>query len=89
LYDSEGNLHYVKYNDVSFIVDRVYSETGVCENITDVILVFLGIDETGDKEAVWAVDVTPHGPSKKEYNQLIQGKYRVFFFSNIVLYIHH
>jgi hypothetical protein len=89
LYDSDGNLHYVKYKDVSTVVDRVYSETGVYENITDVILVFLGMDETRNNEAVavWAVDVTPQGPFETEYTKLVQGKLIVPVNRMLMIYI--
>lgn len=78
LYDKEGHLHYVKYNKVASIVDRVYTDDGVNKENTDIILVFLGINEQQGKgedgEAYWALDLTPKGNNEQEYAKLIEGK---------------
>lgn len=66
----------IKYNQVSSIVDRVYTEDGVNKENYDVILVFLGINErTGkgqDGEGYWALDLTPKGKNEQEYSKLIE-----------------
>ena len=76
LYTSEGDIHYVKYHHVSSIVDSVYTSNGVKENITDIILVFLGVDESeGPGEngtAYWALDLTPRGAYQTEFNILLK-----------------
>lgn len=78
LYTKEGELQFLGYNDVKKAVDRVYTETGVHENITDDILVFMGIDETrGEGEegdAYWALDLTAVGKNTEENKSLIEGK---------------
>lgn len=78
LYNKEGDIHYIKYNQVCSAVDRVYTDCGFNKANTDTILVFLGIDETegegADGQAYWALDLTPKGPHQAEYSQLIAGK---------------
>lgn len=77
LYDSDGNLHYVGYNQVSSVVDRVYAEKEFTPNNTDIILVFMGIDESQgqgeDGEFIWALDLTPQGVNEEEYSELVKG----------------
>ncbi|KAI9475889.1 MAG: NUDIX hydrolase domain-like protein [Benjaminiella poitrasii] len=77
LYGSNGDIHYVKYNEVASIVDRVYSQQNVHDPSADIILVFLGIDESqgqGEEgESLWALDLTPKGTHEKEFSELIQG----------------
>lgn len=77
LYTKEGELQFLGYNDVSAAVDRVYNETGAHDNLTDDILVFMGIDETrglGEEgEAYWALDVTATGKNEEANKQLIKG----------------
>lgn len=73
LYNSEGELHYVKYSQVSSIVDRIYTDKDVNKNNSDIILVFLGIYESQEGQPYWALDLTPKGELKAEYDQLIQG----------------
>lgn len=78
LYDESGQLHLVSYNDVASIVDKVYSENGFNTTNDEIILVFLGIDETNGKgqdgEAYWALDLTPKGKYENELNALVKGK---------------
>ncbi|EPB86877.1 hypothetical protein HMPREF1544_06303 [Mucor circinelloides 1006PhL] len=77
LYDSEGNLHYAKYDQVSSVVDRVYTENDVVPNNSDIILIFMGIDESQgqgeDGEFIWALDLTPQGANEEEYSGLVKG----------------
>ncbi|KAI8074329.1 uncharacterized protein B0P05DRAFT_473283 [Gilbertella persicaria] len=85
LYDAEGNLRYLTYNDVSSAVDRVYSQESAIPDNSNTILVFLGMDERQEESvAFWALDVTPRGAHEQEYKELIQGKpncYSFFFFT--------
>ncbi|CEP07912.1 hypothetical protein [Parasitella parasitica] len=77
LYNSGGGLYYARYNQVASVVDRVYTENDIVPNNTDIILIFLGIDESQgqgeDGEIVWALDLTPHGVNEQEYSKIIQG----------------
>lgn len=77
MYDSEGNLHYVGYDQVSSIVDRVYADNDFVANNTDIILIFLGIDESQgngeDGEFIWVLDLTPQGANEQEYSKIIEG----------------
>ncbi|RCH93584.1 NADH pyrophosphatase [Rhizopus azygosporus] len=77
LYDESGQLHLVSYNDVASIVDKVYSENGFNKTNDEIILIFLGIDETNGKgqdgEAYWALDLTPKGKYENELNALVKG----------------
>ncbi|GAN11187.1 oxysterol-binding protein-related protein 3 isoform X4 [Mucor ambiguus] len=77
LYDSDGNLHYVGYDQVASVVDRVYTESEFVPDNTDVILVFMGIDESQgqgeDGEFIWALDLTPEGTNEEEYSKLVKG----------------
>lgn len=78
LYDTKGNIHYIKYDQVASIVDRVFTEQdGFNKSNTDTILVFMGIDEREgegtDGQAYWALDLTPKGKNEAEYTKLIQG----------------
>lgn len=78
LYDESGQLHLVSYNDVASIVDKVYTENGFNKTNDEIILIFLGIDETNGKgrdgEAYWALDLTPKGKYEKELDALAKGK---------------
>jgi NAD+ diphosphatase len=77
MYNSEGNLHYVGYDQVSYIVDRVYTDNDVVANNTDIILIFLGIDESQgsgeDGKFIWALDLTPQGANEQEYSKIVEG----------------
>ncbi|KAG2209695.1 hypothetical protein INT47_001841 [Mucor saturninus] len=77
LYNTEGGIHYIKYNQVFSAVDRVYTDCGFNNANTDTILVFLGIDESegqgAEGQAYWALDLTPTGVHQAEYTQLIAG----------------
>ncbi|KAI8090857.1 NUDIX hydrolase domain-like protein [Thamnidium elegans] len=75
LYNEDGDIHYVKYDQVASIVDHVFTDEGFNKTNTDTILVFMGIDEREDTdgEAYWALDVTPKGKNEAEYIKLIQG----------------
>jgi NAD+ diphosphatase len=79
LYNQDGQVQFVNYKDVSSVVDRVFTENSIRNPITDIIIVFLGIDETHGKgengEAYWALDLTPQGAYENEYTQLIKGNY--------------
>lgn len=81
LYDGEGNLHYVKYSEVSSIVDLVYTDSdSTNKNNNDIILIFLGINESQgqgeDGQAYWALDITPKGKNNEaEYTKLIEGNF--------------
>lgn len=72
LYNSEGELQYVKYSQVASIVDRIYTDKDVIKNNSEIILVFLGINESQEGQPYWALDLTPKGELKAEYEQLIQ-----------------
>ncbi|KAI8643913.1 hypothetical protein BD408DRAFT_450980 [Parasitella parasitica] len=76
LYNSEGGLYYAGYNQVASVVERVYTENDFVPNNTDVILIFMGIDESQgqgeDGEIIWALDLTPQGVLKQEYSKIIQ-----------------
>lgn len=78
LYDESGQLHLVSYNDVASIVDKVYTEIGFNKTNDEIILIFLGIDETNGKgqdgEAYWALDLTPKGKYENELDVLVKGK---------------
>lgn len=80
LYNEDGDIHYVKYDQVASIVNHVFTTDGFNKTNTDTILVFMGIDERegADGQAYWALDVTPKGRNEAEYMKLIQGM--VFFF---------
>ncbi|KAI8141583.1 hypothetical protein BJV82DRAFT_169440 [Fennellomyces sp. T-0311] len=77
LFNNDG-LYLAKYDQISAIVDRAVPEEGGKELTGDdeIILVFLGIDEkegTGESgEAYWALDLTPKGNNKQEFEKLIE-----------------
>lgn len=78
LYDSSTTLYTVHYEKVASIVDKVYTEDGFNQANSEVLLVFLGIDESEGKGqdgvAYWALDLTPKGEFKEELESLIKGK---------------
>lgn len=73
LYNSEGEIYYAKYSQVSSIVDCVYSGNNVNKYNTGIILVFLGINESEEGQAYWALDITPTGEMKAENEALVRG----------------
>lgn len=76
LYSKKGELEFLNYKDVQTVVDRVFTETGIRDNITEDIIVFMGIDETRGEgeagEAYWAVDLTATGKHAEENKELIE-----------------
>lgn len=62
---------------MSSVVDRVYTENDVVPNNSDIILIFMGIDESQgqgeDGEFIWALDLTPQGANEEEYSRLVKG----------------
>ncbi|EIE90650.1 hypothetical protein RO3G_15361 [Rhizopus delemar RA 99-880] len=76
LYDQSGSIHYVDYEKVASIVDKVYTNDGFNKNNSEIILVFLGIDESQGKGedgvAFWALDLTPKGLFENELQKLIK-----------------
>ncbi|KAG0765273.1 hypothetical protein G6F29_007656 [Rhizopus arrhizus] len=76
LYDQSGSIHYVDYEKVAFIVDKVYTSDGFNKNNSEIILVFLGIDESQGKGedgvAFWALDLTPKGLFENELQKLVK-----------------
>lgn len=89
LYNADGGIHYIKYNQVFSAVDRVYTDCGYNNANTDTILVFLGIDESegqgSEGQAYWALDLTPKGVHQAEYTQLIAGKKKKLNFVEYIL----
>lgn len=81
LYDQSGSIHYVDYEKVAFIVDKVYTNDGFNKNNSEIILVFLGIDESQGKGedgvAFWALDLTPKGLFENELQKLVKGNIRL------------
>ncbi|KAI8991537.1 hypothetical protein BDF20DRAFT_813157 [Mycotypha africana] len=81
IYTEKGNIQYVEYDDVASVVDRVYKneDDTALENVTEVILVFLGLDEsegTGEEGGIayWALDLTPKkGETEALFRSLIKG----------------
>jgi NAD+ diphosphatase len=76
----QSQLYYGTWSEVENLVGDPYGQK---EDLTDVdtpALVFLGIDESdGIAEngiAYWALDVTPVGPRKVQFEQLHQSKFR-------------
>ncbi|KAI8983599.1 hypothetical protein BDB01DRAFT_722727 [Pilobolus umbonatus] len=76
LYDQAGKLHYLHYQDVSFLVDAVYPANSSLQKDDGIILVFLGIDEREGKgeegTSLWAIDVTPVGAYQGELKRLTE-----------------
>ncbi|KAI9249304.1 hypothetical protein BY458DRAFT_445377 [Sporodiniella umbellata] len=74
LYNSSDALHTIVYSSVSSIVDKIYTEDGFNQNNSEVLLVFLGIDERDGKGedgvAYWALDLTPKGKFSNELGSL-------------------
>ncbi|KAF7726885.1 Peroxisomal NADH pyrophosphatase nudt12 [Apophysomyces ossiformis] len=67
---SKDGLYYANFNELAFIIEQFDKETFGAE----FTLVFLGIDEAGGKGedgiSYWAVDITPRGAYKDEFERL-------------------
>ncbi|KAI9488933.1 NUDIX hydrolase domain-like protein [Zychaea mexicana] len=77
LFETNAGLYLAKYDQVASLVDKAVPGDDGVKPDSDVMLVFLGIDEkeaaAEDGQAYWALDLTPKGPHKQELKKLVEG----------------